>query len=119
MNKVKIPDKNDMSKVDLIIHILTSLPEEYKVSVSTLEDCLMNTTTAVQLGINMVCKKITLCHNRIKHQKQNKSDEHALDAYQKQFKGRLSKCGKYGHKSGDSRCNESQSQGQDRKFSTF
>ena len=34
-NKVKIPGKTDMSKVDLIIHILASLPEKYEVAVST------------------------------------------------------------------------------------
>ena len=75
-----------MSKVDLIIYILASLPEEYKVAVSALEDRLMNTTTAAQLGIKMVYEKTTLRHNRIKQHEQNKSNEHAFATYKKQFK---------------------------------
>ena len=54
INKVQIPGKTDMSKVDLIIHILASLPEEYKDAVSVLEDRFMDTTTHAQLGIKMV-----------------------------------------------------------------
>ncbi len=50
----QVPGKTDMSKVDLIIHILASLPEEYKDAVSVLEDRFMDTTTHAQLGIKMV-----------------------------------------------------------------
>ncbi len=46
VSKVKIPDKTDMDKVDLIIHISASLLKEYKATVSALEDCLMDTTSA-------------------------------------------------------------------------
>ncbi len=34
--------KTDMSGVDLIIHILAPLPEEYEISVRFLEDCFIN-----------------------------------------------------------------------------
>ncbi len=63
MNNVQIPGKTDMSKVNLIIHILASLPEEYKVAVRALADRLMDTTEAAQLGIKTVCEKMTLRHN--------------------------------------------------------
>ena len=49
-----------MSKVDLIINILASLPEEYEVAVSVLEVCLMDTTTSAQIEIETVCKKVIL-----------------------------------------------------------
>ena len=44
MNNVKIRNKNDMTETELIIHILTSLPEEYKVAISNLENKLMHPT---------------------------------------------------------------------------
>ena len=44
MNNVKIRNKNDMTETELIIHILTSLPEEYEVAVSDLENKLMHPT---------------------------------------------------------------------------
>ena len=37
MNAISIPNKLDMTEVDLIIHILSNLPEEYKVTVAELE----------------------------------------------------------------------------------
>ena len=66
MKKFIIPDKTDMNEVDLIIHILASLPEEHEVAVSVLKDCLMDTTAAAHPGIEMVCKKIILRHDCIK-----------------------------------------------------
>ena len=43
-----------MSEVDLIIHILASPQEEYKVTVIALKDRLMETTAQAQLGIKTV-----------------------------------------------------------------
>ena len=37
MNAISIPNKLDMTEVDLIIHILSNLPEEYEVAVAELE----------------------------------------------------------------------------------
>jgi hypothetical protein len=42
MNKVTIPGKTNMLEVDLIIHILSNLPEEYEVAVSESEEKLNN-----------------------------------------------------------------------------
>ncbi len=75
-----------MSKVDLIIHILTSLPNEYEVTIRALKDHLMNSSAQVQLGIKMVQKNIILHHNCINHQKKDVSDEQAYAAYKKQYK---------------------------------
>ena len=44
MNNVKIQNKNNMTETELIIHILTSLPEEYEVAVSDLENKLIHPT---------------------------------------------------------------------------
>jgi hypothetical protein len=38
-----------MSEVDLIIHILSNLPEEYEVAVSELEEKLKNTSTLLSM----------------------------------------------------------------------
>ena len=40
MNKVKIGGKSDMTDVDVIIHILSNVPEEYKVQVNELKEKL-------------------------------------------------------------------------------
>ena len=37
MNVISIPNKADMTEADLIIHILSNLPEEYEVAVAELE----------------------------------------------------------------------------------
>ncbi len=89
-NKVKIPGKTDMSKVDLIIPNLASLPKKYEVAVIVLEDCLMITTQSAQLDIETVCEKISLRHDRVKQHEQNESDDHDLAPFQKQYKGRYS-----------------------------
>ncbi len=66
-----------MSEVDLIIHILASLPEYYKVSVNVIKDCFMDTRAHAQLGIETVWEKITLRHDCFKQHEHNESDEHA------------------------------------------
>jgi hypothetical protein len=38
-----------MSEVDLIIHILSNLPEEYEFAVSELEEKLKNTSTLLSM----------------------------------------------------------------------
>ena len=49
MNKVVIPGKTEMSNVDLIIHILATLGDEYEVAVSSLEDRMTNTTKPLEV----------------------------------------------------------------------
>ncbi len=70
LNEVQIPGKTEMSEVDLIIHILDSLPEEYEVAVSMLKGYLMD-TMAHALGIKTAREKITLHHNPIKQHEHN------------------------------------------------
>lgn len=102
MNKVQIPGKTDMSEVDLIIHILSNLPEEYEVAVSELEEKLKNTSTP--LSIETVREKLNSRYERMTKNAEAKEEEKALAAFKKQYKGRCSKCGEYGHKSAD--CSE-------------
>ncbi len=54
MNDIKISGKSYMNEVNLSIHILASLPEEYKITVNFLEDCVIETTAHVPLGICML-----------------------------------------------------------------
>ena len=49
MNKVKITGKSDMTEVDLIIHVLSNLPEEYKVAVSELKKALKDTSSPLSM----------------------------------------------------------------------
>ena len=102
MNKVTIPGKTDMSEVDLIIHILSNLPEEYEVAVSELEEKLKNTYRP--LSMETVREKLNSRFERITKNAEAKEEEKALAAFKKQYKGRCSNCGEYGHKSGD--CSE-------------
>ncbi len=66
MNEVKIPKKQACQKGELIIHILASLPEEYEVTVSFLEDHLMDSLSKMPFGIEFICEEEILCHDRVK-----------------------------------------------------
>jgi hypothetical protein len=64
MDKVKISGKTDMSDVDLIIHIIASVPEKYEVVVSELEDRL--TSGADKIDIEIVREKLSARFDRLK-----------------------------------------------------
>ncbi len=97
MNKVQIPSKTGMSKVDLIIQIVPFLFKEYKVAVSVLKDRLMDSSAQVKLMIKMAWKKIILCHDCVKKHEKEVLDEQAFAAYKPQYKPWCSKCSEYGH----------------------
>ena len=113
MNRVTISGKSDMTDVDLIIHILSNLPEEYEVAVSKLEEKLKDTSTP--LALEDVRTELSSRHERImKHQDESTDDkallsglrlkeldEKALEAFVKQYKGYCYECGKYGHNGRD------------------
>ena len=73
MNKIQIRGKTTMSEVDLIIHILSNLPEEYEVAVSELERKLKD--DSVQLSMEDIHKILGSRFQRIEKnyeaQKQN------------------------------------------------
>jgi len=121
MNKVKIPGKTNMSEVDLIIHILASLPEEYEHAVCSLEDRMMSKTEP--LDLETVREKLKMRHDRIKEHdadhdqekaiktmfkvlKNEEDEEKAFAFFRKQFKGTCHACRQYGHKSTDPKCPE-------------
>ncbi len=83
MNKVKIAENNDMSKVDLIMHILDSLSEEYEIAVSFLEDYLMNSSVQVTLGIETARKNIILWQDRLKQHEKDEIIEQGYFAFKK------------------------------------
>ena len=97
MNKVTIAGKSDMTEVDVIIHILSNLPEEYEVAVSELENKLRN--TSIPLDMEEVRIVLGNRYNRITKNAENAAQEKAFAAFQKQYKGTCRKCGEYGHKS--------------------
>ena len=72
-----------MTEVNLIIHILASLPEEYEVAVSFLEDWLMNLSAQALLGIETVQEKIILQYDCLKKHDEDESDEKAHFVFKK------------------------------------
>ena len=121
LNRVKITGKSEITEVDLVLQVLTNLPEEYEVAISALESRMNDPTTTVT--ISDVRDSLNTRFSRMKQQNSRESLENkyekALAAleiskkahrrskpYSKQYKGRCTKCGKYGHKSSD--CKEDQ-----------
>ena len=49
MNDIFIPDKTDMSEVNLILHVLSNLPEEYEGFVVQLENDMQNRSTPLSI----------------------------------------------------------------------
>ena len=49
MNAISIPNKSDMTEVDLIVHILSNLPEEYEVAVAELEKDMQSQSTPLEM----------------------------------------------------------------------
>ena len=49
MNEVKILGKSELTKVGLITHILSNLPEEYEVAVSRLEEKLKDAANPLNM----------------------------------------------------------------------
>ena len=49
MNFININNKTNMSEVDLIIHILSNLPEEYEVAIAELEKELQDTSKTLDI----------------------------------------------------------------------
>lgn len=94
MNKVKITGKTDMSEVDLIIHILANLPEEYEVAVSSLEAKLKDSSSP--LDIEEVREELNSRYDRITKHADADLEEKAFAAFKKQYKG--------GHESGYAEC---------------
>ena len=118
MNKIQIRGKTDMSEVDLIIHILSNLPEEYEVAVSELERKLKD--TSIHLSMEDIRETLSSRYERIVKNDKAKKEEVAFAAFQKQFnnkeyqagrenraernrriKGNCWYCGKNGHKALD------------------
>ena len=118
MNKIQIRGKTEMSEVDLIIHILSNLPEEYEVAVSALERKLKD--VSVHLNMEDICETLSSRYERIVKNDKAKREEVAFAAFKKQFndtkyqagrennpehnrriKGKCWYCGKNGHKAQD------------------
>ena len=94
----------DVLKMNLMIHILNNLPEEYDNQVEQLEDKLNNTTEP--LNLKTIRENLNLRYERLNNK--DDDDEDNEDKEEKalvmtQFKGRCWKCGKYGHKGADCR----------------
>ena len=49
MNAISIPNKSDMTEVDLIIYILSNLPEEYEVVVAEVEKDMQSQATSLAM----------------------------------------------------------------------
>ena len=94
----KFGQKGNIANDDFMIHILNNLPKDYNVILDGLENHLMVIRDDV-LTINVICKKLSHWYKKIESKKEEKTEkEKALGAYNKQYKQRCHKCGKYGYK---------------------
>jgi len=93
--------KAPITDEDFIIHVLNNLPLEYEVQISKLEERFSSTTNPLTIGD--MRNKLNLKYARLKCQSEVQLEaDQALAAF-KQFKGKCTNCGKFGHKSADCR----------------
>jgi len=93
--------KADISDKDFIVHVLNSLPADYEVQVSKLEDRFGSTTNP--LTIQDMRNELNLKYARLKHLTAEKTEtDQALAAFRR-YKGKCSNCGKFGHKTAECR----------------
>ena len=83
MNKIQIRGKTEMSEVDLVIHILSNLPEEYEVVVSELERKLKD--VSIHLNMEDIHETLSSRYERIVKNDKAKCEEVAFAAFKKQF----------------------------------
>ena len=98
MNTILIPNKSDMTEVDLIIHILSNLPEEYKVAVAELEKDMQSQTKPLEM--ENVRRVLDSRFERLSKNTDvfDESGEKVFAAWaKKQYNGICGKCGEYGH----------------------
>jgi hypothetical protein len=104
MDSIRLSSK--MNDQDFMIHILNNLPEAYDVILDGMESRLMlPDSDPNKLTIENIRDKLNNRFERITKNELAKEEEHALASFSKQYKGRCSNCGEYGHKSGDCRGN--------------
>ena len=116
MDSISLSSK--MSDQDFMIHILNNLPESYDVILDGMESRLMlPDSDPNKLTIENIRDKLNSRFERIANSESAREDEQALAAYSKQYKGRCSKCGEYGHKSRD--CEDDKKGGSSFKGSCF
>jgi hypothetical protein len=95
MDSISLSSK--MSHQDFMILILNNLLESYDVILDGKESRLMLADSDHREHPRQLSSRF----ERIVKNESAREEEQALAAYSKQFKGRCSKCGEYGHKSGD------------------
>ena len=120
MNNVLINGKSMMTEIDLIIHIVSSVPDDYDIPVSILKDLLMS-SSGKQLDLQTVRDKISAHFDRLKLHKDELKDNTALvsvsenndqeidrkmeddenadevaNVYGRQVKSNCCRCGRYG-----------------------
>ncbi len=96
MDEIRLVGK--MSDMELMIHILNNLPEEYDVVLDSFETCLVSTGEA-RLTLESLREKSNSRFERIiSKERENDCNEKALAAgFNVQFKGTCRKCGEYGY----------------------
>ena len=98
MNAISIPNKSDMTEVDLIIHILSNLPEEYEVAVAELEKDMQSQSTPIKM--EDVRRVLDSRFERLSKKVDSLEEDKAFMSWaKKQYKGIREKCGEYGHSS--------------------
>ena len=100
--------KGNVSDEVFMIHVLNNLPKEYNVILDGLENHV-TTTGNYALTIDSICENIITGARKLKVKKKKKQKK-ALGAFNKQYKQRYQRCGKYGHKPGNWRCPENKNE---------
>ncbi len=77
-----------MCDVNIIMHILASLPKEYKVTGSVLKDRLMDSLAQVQFRVETEWEEIILHHNYVKQNEKDVLEDQAYAAFKKKHKAR-------------------------------
>ena len=85
-----------MTNEQFMIHVLNNIPSDYKMDVSKLEDRIG--ASEHPLEIEDMQAALSLTFERMNNGNSLGSDEKETALAAGQFKGRCSKCGKFGHK---------------------
>ena len=113
MNAITIPNKSDMIEVDLIIHILSNLPEEYEVAVAELEKDMQSQSTPIKM--EDVRRVLDSRFERFSKKVDSLEEDKPFVSWtKKQYKGICGKCGEYGHSS--SNCTKNSTNNNNNRF---
>ena len=113
MLSIYISNKSDMTEVDLIIHILSNLPEEYEVAVAELERDMPSQVNPIKM--EDVRRVLDSRFERLSKKVDSLEEDKAFMSWaKKQYTHICGKCGEYGHSS--SNCTKNSTNNNNNRF---